>query len=638
VPFTIRKKLVMFFFFAALFLLVLAAFSIYHLKRLNTDTQKTLNDYQSVLIDTSGIVSNVLFHSLKIEQYIATGNPAHMRAVEDLKAETVKSLADLQQKKLDPAEVQWVGKIAEAYQTYIALSTELLDYYKKNPGDKESIQGKQIRILALLENTLLADSMSLYQLKKLKTTALIEDHHRLYHNYLWITGLAGLFFIFLVIVMGYSIIQAISNPIDKLVATTKELASGNLNARPPKHGTDEIGVLSQAFTSMADQLQHLFITLERKVEERTRELSEEQKFVSAVLETTHALVVVFDPQGKIVRFNKACREITGYTLREMKNKPVWEVLMLPEHAEMYRIQIEKLKNNDLSDAHENYWITKKGAHRLIAWFHTGLRDPQGALVHVVATGADITERRKIEQELFNIQKLESVGVLAGGIAHDFNNLLTSIHGEIELAQMNMTKGTRTYFNLAQAIGSCNRARDLIWQFITISKGGAPNKTEGSLPALIKETCENVFADSKIRYQVLYTEDLWPVMFDRSQLEQVIYNLAINAKEAMNDEGPVRIWLENVIIHDEKPNYILKSGSYIRMVIQDEGRGIPEKHLPLLFDPYFSTKERGTQKGMGLGLTTAYSIIKKHDGHIDLVSKVGVGTTFYIYLPANQTKP
>jgi signal transduction histidine kinase len=202
-----------------------------------------------------------------------------------------------------------------------------------------------------------------------------------------------------------------------------------------------------------------------------------------------------------------------------------------------------------------------------------------------------------------------------------------------MAQLNLKKGTKGYYNLMQAIGSCNRARDLIWQFITISKGGAPIKKEGALLPLIKEVCNLVLSGSNIRCQVSQAENLWPVAFDRSQIEQVIHNLVVNAKEAMSEGGPIRIWLENVSIHGELPDYILEQGEYVRIVIQDEGRGIPEKHLPLLFDPYFSTKERGSQKGMGLGLTTAYSIIKKHGGHIDLASKVGIGTTFYIYLPA-----
>jgi PAS domain S-box-containing protein len=515
----------------------------------------------------------------------------------------------------------------------------LLAFYKIKPNDRESIEGKQIRILALLENTLLADSMSLYELKKLKATALVDANHRLYHNYLWITLWTGLFFALLVILMGYWIIQAISMPINKLIDTTKELAAGNLSARPTIRSGDEIGILAKAFSSMADQLQNHFLILEKKVAERTEALSEEQKFISAVLDTTNALVVVCDPEGNIERFNNACQEITGYAFAEVKGKPVWELLLPPEQAVAYKAGLEQFKKGEQFDRHENFWITKQGSRRLIEWSHTALFNPKDAIVHIVATGTDITEKRKMEQALFKVWKLESMDVLAGGIAHDFNNLLTSIHGEIELAQITLPKGTKTYYSLQQAIESCNRARALVWQFITISKGNAPQKSEGSLLPLIQTVCARVFMDSKIQIQISQADDLWPTFFDGVQMEQVIQNLVVNAKEAMDNEGLLRIWLENVFIHDEIPSYILQQGKYIRMIVQDQGRGIPEKHLPLLFDPYFSTKERGSQKGMGLGLSTAYSIIKKHGGYIDLVTKVGIGTTFYIYLPvADHQKP
>ncbi len=229
-------------------------------------------------------------------------------------------------------------------------------------------------------------------------------------------------------------------------------------------------------------------------------------------------------------------------------------------------------------------------------------------------------------------KLESVGILAGGIAHDFNNILTSILGNICLAKMQVKHEDDIFDLLSAAEKASMRAQGLTRQLLTFAKGGAPIKETASLQKLIKESSLFMLQGSKSVCELQIAEDLWPVDADVGQISQVISNIVINANQAMPEGGIIRIAAENLMPEkiDEVP---INKGKYIRISIKDQGVGIAEKHIAKIFDPYFTTK----QAGSGLGLATAYSIIKKHNGHIFVVSLPGTGTTFDIYLPVSDNR-
>jgi PAS domain S-box-containing protein len=247
---------------------------------------------------------------------------------------------------------------------------------------------------------------------------------------------------------------------------------------------------------------------------------------------------------------------------------------------------------------------------------------------------DITERKRTEGELLNVQKLESVGVLAGGIAHDFNNLLGVILGGISLAKLDMNPETRVFKVLQEAEKACHQSRNLTQQLITFSKGGAPVRKLESIEKILGEAINLALAGSNVLCTLHIDDDAWPVNCDSGQIQQVFMNLLINAKEAMPEGQAIEIETRNVKLREgEIPS--LGAGSYVKISVKDYGTGIPEDHLPRIFDPYFSTKERGARKGTGLGLTIAYGILKRHEGHISVHSKVGVGTTFHVYLPAQE---
>jgi len=244
---------------------------------------------------------------------------------------------------------------------------------------------------------------------------------------------------------------------------------------------------------------------------------------------------------------------------------------------------------------------------------------------------DITEQKKIEEERQKIQKLESISILAGGIAHDFNNFLSGIIGNISLAILEASDNEELVKILNEAKEATNLAKNLTKQLLTFASGGVPIIEETFISHIIEETAGFNLRGSNVKCFYTFPENIWKVQADRNQLSQVISNLIINADQAMPEGGVIRISLENTIINKET-TLPLKEGKYVKLTIEDTGLGIAKKHLSRIFDPYFTTK----QKGSGLGLATTFSIIEKHNGYITADSKLGAGTTFYIYLPAITT--
>ena len=244
--------------------------------------------------------------------------------------------------------------------------------------------------------------------------------------------------------------------------------------------------------------------------------------------------------------------------------------------------------------------------------------------------SEIAERKSMEEELLKARKLESLGVLAGGIAHDFNNLLTGILGNISHARILSKVGEKPHKMLGEAEKASLRARDLTQQLLTFSRGGEPVKRTASVVDLIKDSAGFAVRGSNVRCEYIIPDDLWAVDIDAGQISQVINNLVINADHSMPDGGAVTIRCENVTLGDaELPG--LRQGEYVLVSVADHGSGIKEEDIQRIFDPYFTTKE----KGSGLGLATSYAIVKNHDGLITVASKLGLGTTFDIYLPATH---
>ena len=260
-----------------------------------------------------------------------------------------------------------------------------------------------------------------------------------------------------------------------------------------------------------------------------------------------------------------------------------------------------------------------------------LRAADDSIIGVLGTYYDISRRKWAEEELLKAQRFESLGFLAGGIAHAFNNILMVIMGNVYLAKALLSPADKAYERLARTEESALKAKDLTRQFLAFAKEGVPKKSPVSVANLIISYCRYALNDTKSMCKCIIPKDLWTMEADEGQLGQVMANILINADQAMPDGGTISVRSENAVVSEDDA-LPLNNGNYIKIAFQDQGRGIPQEYLGKVFDPYFTTKETGR----GLGLAAAYSIIKKHGGHIAVESAPESGTTFTLFLPASLT--
>ena len=251
---------------------------------------------------------------------------------------------------------------------------------------------------------------------------------------------------------------------------------------------------------------------------------------------------------------------------------------------------------------------------------------------IIGIVRDVTEHKESERDRLILGKLESTGILAGGIAHDFNNLLTSILLNADMASLPDTPADELAAYLATIRNGVQAAQVLTEQLITFARGGTDVRKRVVLASLLRDSVPIVLSGSTLRSDLSIAADLWPTEVDVGQMGQVVRNLVLNAREAMPAGGTVKLRAENVELEAGNAPW-LPPGRYVRIAVTDQGPGIPSDALPLVFDPYFSTKMRGSQKGMGLGLTICHSVVLKHGGAITIDSVPGSGATFTIHLPA-----
>jgi nitrogen-specific signal transduction histidine kinase/CheY-like chemotaxis protein len=230
-----------------------------------------------------------------------------------------------------------------------------------------------------------------------------------------------------------------------------------------------------------------------------------------------------------------------------------------------------------------------------------------------------------------IRQLESIVALSGGVAHDYNNLLTAIMGNISLAMEHVAPGSEIAAMLEQALAASGVAKTLTRRLITFSKGGQPTKKSTDIARVVENTAAFSLSGSNVRCELAPANGLWPAFVDPRQIGQAIHNLIVNAAESMPSGGTVSIRFENTTV--DSPHSILAPGRYIDVAIKDQGSGIPAEHIEKIFEPYFSTKGKGSDKKTGLGLSISHSIITRHGGDITVCSRVGAGTTFHVMLPA-----
>lgn len=362
------------------------------------------------------------------------------------------------------------------------------------------------------------------------------------------------------------------------------------------------------------------------------ELSMASQRYRDLVESTNEFFWEVNPEWSFTYVSPKGKDFLGYEAGELLQKPALDFMSRGEVKREWNAVRRKLEHGHAVNNFEHAIIQTDGRTIILESSILPVVNSDHAITGYRGVSRDITERKRLEDELAKVQKLDSIGTLAGGIAHDYNNLLTAILGYIGLCKSSIPKTEPAFDLIEKAEKAALCARDLTKQLITFSRGGMPLRKVTDIRELIQQTVKFSLSGSKIKPRYSFPQDLHPVFIDEDQMRQVIQNLVINAREAMHDNGALSIELENTVL-DTDNTASLPPGEYIRILIRDSGQGIPAELLPKVFDPYFTTKELGSQKGMGLGLSICYSIVKKHGGDIRLDSTAGVGTRVSIFLPA-----
>jgi len=433
--------------------------------------------------------------------------------------------------------------------------------------------------------------------------------------------------IIIALIQGYVFSKKIARPLLELKDNVAELTKGNLDVEMAHTSKDEIGDLTSSFNIMT-----------RALRDARHELLSEKERLLVTLRSIGDGVITTDINGNVVLLNSMAEILTGWKQEAASGRPLQEIFHIinEKTRELCENPVEKtIRTRKIVElANHTILICEDGTERDIADSGAPIIDEDGKIIGAVLVFRDVTEKRKMENEVLKARNIESLGILAGGIAHDFNNILVGILGNASLAKRKLEKEDKEKIaeRLTGVENAALRAKDLAYQLLTFSRGGAPLLKTTLISGLITDSVKFVLAGSNIICNFFFPDDLWLVDIDRGQLSQVIHNLIINAKWAMPEGGQIDLRGENIVLDKESlRTSALPEGNYVKISLKDEGIGIPAENLPKIFDPYFTT--RG--KGSGLGLATAYSIIKRHKGLITADSVVGESTTFCLYLPASE---
>jgi two-component system, sporulation sensor kinase E len=361
---------------------------------------------------------------------------------------------------------------------------------------------------------------------------------------------------------------------------------------------------------------------ERKRAELT--LQKERDFIDAVLETAGALVVVLDREGRILRFNRACERMTGYSSEEVMGRHVWDLFIIPEEVVGVKAVFERLRGGEPRSDYENYWRGKDGFLRRISWSNTVIADSSGTVDYVVSSGLDITDFKQIQEQLRKTERIAELGTLASGMAHEIGTPMNVILGRAEyLLQRTADEGMKK--GLATIVTQIERITKVMNQLLVFARRKQPDRQVVDLGKIVEDSLEMFqerMTHNRITVEKAIEANVPSIHADRDQLVQVLINLVTNSLHAMPEGGRLRLSLN-------------RENSHVLLGVSDTGHGMPEEVRSKIFEPFFTTKDFG--KGTGLGLTVVKGIIEEHGGTIAVESVVDKGTTFWIRLPLKEAQ-
>lgn len=352
-----------------------------------------------------------------------------------------------------------------------------------------------------------------------------------------------------------------------------------------------------------------------------------------LLDKARDAISAFDLEGRVIYWNKSAEETTGYRVEEVEGKRIGDKLYAGRQDTLQEVWEHVLS--------EGEWIgelqqTRKDGRTVVVesrW--TLVRDAIGNPKSVLVIHTDITERKELETQFLRSQRMESIGTLVGGIAHDLGNLLVPVLLGVQVLEKRFEGDPATTRTLQMISRSAQRGADMVKQVLAFARGVEGERVPMNPGQVIREI-ERISLETfprEISFMVEVPDDVWKIKGDATQIQQVLMNLTVNARDAMPDGGRISVTLENVDVGKEhmRTNIEAKLGPHVCITVTDTGEGIPPEVRDKMFEPFYTTKPVG--KGTGLGLSTVYSIVKSHNGFVNVHSHPGQGTTFRIFIPA-----
>jgi len=380
------------------------------------------------------------------------------------------------------------------------------------------------------------------------------------------------------------------------------------------------------------------IVVGRDVTERKQAAAEKERLMAAINQAAETIVIT-DPSGAIEYVNPSFEKTTGYSRTEVLGKNPRFLKSGQLDAAFYKTLWDTILRGEI-------WNGRLINRKKDGTFYTEeatispVNDGSGTIVNYVAVKRDVTEELKLEEQLRQSQKMQSIGQLVGGVAHDFNNLLQVINGYAQFVQTKLEPDHPAVAGIQEIAGAGARAKDIVRQLLAFSRQQVIDPVEFDLNQAIESSRGMLgrLIGAHIRLEFIDGKELDQIFSDKGQIQQVLLNLCVNARDAMPDGGTLTLKTENVLIapEDLKAHVLTRPGRYVLLTVEDTGCGMDKGTREKIFDPFFTTKEVG--KGTGLGLSTVYGIVKQNDGHIHVYSEMGKGTVFKIYLPVASPLP